>query len=125
LVRAELEDAIRTREQLLETLKKIESNAKRTEIKIDNTVAQLSTVYSQMQLLNSRQLDNSSAQRIRDSIREEIASLADIVTAMDEVYEYGQTKDYATALEGLQETPAEDAEADSQQAVRRNASGSS
>lgn len=124
-VRAELEDAIKTREQLLETLKKIEANAKRTEIKIDNTVAQLSTVYSQMQLLNSRQLDNASAQRIRDDIRDEIASLSDLVSSMDEVYQYGQTKDYAAALEGLQETAEAESEADSQQAARRSASGNS
>ena len=46
--------------------KRILRNAKRTEIKMDNTVAQLSTVFAQMQLLNSRELDSGRAQRLRD-----------------------------------------------------------
>ena len=118
-VQHELQDAIETRERLVASLRTIENNAKRTEIKMDNTVAQLSTVFAQMQLLNSRELDSGRAQRLRDEIRDEIASLNDMVSAMGDVYDYGRKeKDYTSALGDLSETDtAQDAEAP---AVRRS-----
>ena len=118
-VQHELHDAIETRERLVASLRTIENNAKRTEIKMDNTVAQLSTVFAQMQLLNSRELDSGRAQRLRDEIRDEIASLNDMVSAMGDVYDYGRKeKDYTSALGDLSETDTtQDAEAP---AVRRS-----
>jgi hypothetical protein len=104
-VQREIQDAIETRERLVTSLRTIENNAKRTEIKMDNTVAQLSTVFAQMQLLNSRELDSGRAQRLRDEIREEIASLNDMVSAMGDVYDYGRKeKDYTAAVGSLSET---------------------
>jgi hypothetical protein len=98
-VRAELAEAIEIREKLLNNLRSIENNAKRTEIKMDNTVAQLSTVYAQMQLLNARELDSSRAQRLRSEIQEEVASLSDMISAMGDVYDY---QGYSGAARDLQ-----------------------
>lgn len=104
-VKAELQDAIATREKIVSSLKEIENSAKRTEIRIDNTVAQLASVFAQMQLLNARELDSGRAQRLRDEIRDEVASLSDMVSAMNEVYGYGQS-DYSTAVSSLSEADA-------------------
>jgi hypothetical protein len=124
-VRAEIQDAIQTRENQVASLRTIENNAKRTEIKMDNTVAQLSTVFAQMQLLNSRELDSGRAQRLRDEIREEIVSLNDMVSAMDDVYDYNQKKkDYEIALDSLGEAEGTDADA-SEASVRRTSSNRS
>jgi uncharacterized phage infection (PIP) family protein YhgE len=123
---SELQEAIETREKLVASLKTIENNAKRTEIKIDNTVAQLSTVFAQMQLLNARELDSGRAQRLRDDIRDEIASLTDIVSAMGEVYDYGR-KDYRAALSDLSDSSADSGSAasasDDQASATRSAGG--
>ncbi|MBX3084023.1 MAG: hypothetical protein KF716_20475 [Anaerolineae bacterium] len=122
-VRSEIQDAIETRERLVASLRTIENNAKRTEIKMDNTVAQLSTVFAQMQLLNSRELDSGRAQRLREEIRDEIASLNDMVSAMGDVYDYGRKeKDYTAALDDLGE---EDASQSTETPTARRASSQS
>jgi hypothetical protein len=87
-VKAELQEAIEIRQRLLDSLQSIANSVKRTDIKMDNTLAQLSTVYAQMQLLDTKALDSGRAQRLRAEIQEEIASLSDTINAMDDVYNY-------------------------------------
>jgi hypothetical protein len=97
-VKTELQEAIGIRQRLLDSLNSIASSAKRTEIKMDNTLAQLSTVYAQMQLLDAKELDSGRAQRLRQEIQDEIASLSDTVSAMSDVYSY---KGYKSAVQNL------------------------
>ncbi len=101
-VKAELQDAINTRQVLLDNLNSIANSVKRTDIKMDNTLAQLSTVYAQMQLLGTKEVDNSKAQRLRTEIQDEIASLSDTISAMDDVYNY---QGYKSALGNLDANP--------------------
>jgi hypothetical protein len=100
-VKAELEEAVAIRQQLLDNLKSIESSVKRTDIKLDNTLAQLSTVYAQMQLLDTKAVDSGRAQRLRSQIQDEIASLSDTISSMDDVYSY---KGYQSALQDSDQT---------------------
>ncbi len=86
-VKAELTEAVQIRQRLMDNLQSIANTAKRAEIQMDNTLAQLGTVYAQMQLINAKDLDSGRAQRLRDDIREEIASLSDTISAMDDVYQ--------------------------------------
>ncbi len=97
-VQSELQRAIEIRQQLLDSLRSIENAMKRTEIKLDNTLDQLRTVYAQMQLLDSKALDSGRAQRLNEDIQSEIKSLADTINAVDEVYAY---KGYENAVQNL------------------------
>jgi hypothetical protein len=123
-VKHEIAEAIETREKLVASLKTIESNAKRTEIRMDNSVAQLSTFFAQMQLLNSRELDSGRARRLREDIREEIAQLNDVVSSMREVFDYGSS-DYSSAVSKLEEESAdsEAAGAQAEDSARRASKG--
>jgi hypothetical protein len=94
-IQAELKDAIAIRQRLLDNLQSIATSVKRTEIKLDSTLAQLSTVYAQMQLIDTKELDGGRTQRLRSEIQDEIASLSDLISAMDDVYAY---QGYKTAL---------------------------
>jgi hypothetical protein len=87
-VKAEIAEAIAIREDLLQNLRTIDNNVKRTDIKMDNTIAQLSSIYAKLQLINSRELDSTRTQRLRQEIHDEILELNDIVDAMGEVYNY-------------------------------------
>jgi hypothetical protein len=87
-VRAELQKAIDIRKALAADLQRVSSLLKRTEIKMDTTVAQLSNVHAKLQLIDAKELDSGRAQRLQAEIREEITSLEDIVSAMDDVYSY-------------------------------------
>ncbi|MEP7288946.1 MAG: hypothetical protein ABI947_24600 [Chloroflexota bacterium] len=120
-VKSELQDAINIRQQLLNNLQSITNAVKRTDIKLDNTLAQLSTVYAQMQLLDSKEIDGGRSQRLRAEIQDEIASLSDTISAMDDVYSY---QGYNKAVANLGSDAAQSAAAgDDSQSAQRNARG--
>ncbi len=109
-VKAELTEAVQIRQRLLDNLQSIANTAKRAEIQMDNTLAQLGTVYAQMQLINAKDLDSGRAQRLRQDIREEIASLSDTISAMNDVY---QQQGLDTAITNLADADSSDASATS------------
>lgn len=84
-VKAELQNTIRLRETQLTNLKALETNIKRADIQLDNTVAALGTIYAQVQLLDAKEVDGRRAGRVREQIRDEILSLKDTIEALDDV----------------------------------------
>jgi hypothetical protein len=89
-VRAELEEAIQTKETQLANLRNLEDNVKRADIQLDHTLAALGTVYAQMQLIDAKDVDSARAQRLQDDIRDEVMTLQDTISAIDEVQNYHQ-----------------------------------
>ncbi|MBN2305630.1 MAG: hypothetical protein JXQ72_14195 [Anaerolineae bacterium] len=87
-VRAELEDAIQTKEAQLANLRGLENNIKRADIQLDHTLSALGTVYAQVQLIDSKDMDSARAQRLQENIQEEVLSLQDTIAAIDEVQNY-------------------------------------
>jgi hypothetical protein len=87
---ADVQEAIRRSIQMKETqlnnLMTIESNVKRADIQMDNTLAALGTVYAQLQLIGSKDIDRSRAQRLRNEVHDQVASLQDTIAAIDEVH---------------------------------------
>jgi hypothetical protein len=120
-VREELQEAINIRQRLLDNLQSIANSVKRTDIKLDNTLAQLSTVYAQMQLLDTKEVDSGRSQRLRNDIQDEIASLSDTINAMDEVYQY---QGYKNAVANLDSPVAHSAAAGEDDGESRAARGS-
>jgi hypothetical protein len=93
-VRAEMEEAIQTKETQLANLRSLENNIKRADIQLDHTLSALGTVYAQMQLIDSKDLDSARAQRLQQEIHDEVMSLQDTISAIDEVQNYQR---YATS----------------------------
>jgi hypothetical protein len=89
-VRAELEEAIQTKETQLANLHYLEDNVKRADIQLDHTLSALGTVYAQMQLIDAKDVDSARAQRLQDDIRDEVMTLQDTISAIDEVQSYHQ-----------------------------------
>jgi hypothetical protein len=87
-VRAELEEAIQTKETQLANLRTLENNIKRADIQLDHTLSALGTVYTQVQLIDSKDLDGVRARRLEEEIRDEVLSLQDTILAIDEVQSY-------------------------------------
>ncbi len=85
-VRRELEEAIRLKEQQLANLEAVADNMKRADIQLENTLAALGTLYAQMQVIDTKDLDSARARRLREEIHDEVAELQDTILAMDEVY---------------------------------------
>ena len=87
-VRAELEEAIQAKEMQLANLRALENNVKRAEIQLEQTLSALGTVYAQVQVIDTRGIDSARTQRLQDEVHEQVASLSDLIAAIDEVQSY-------------------------------------
>jgi hypothetical protein len=85
-IRGELNDTIARRQAQYDNLLKLETTMGRAELQLENTLTALGTVYSQMLLVDAKDVDSSKAQRLRDNIAEQVDSLQDVLSSMDEVY---------------------------------------
>jgi hypothetical protein len=85
-IQREIQDTINRREAQLESLQKLDHTMDRAELQLENTLTALGTVYSQMLLLDAKDVDSSKTQRLRENILEQVNSLNDVIGAMDEVY---------------------------------------
>jgi hypothetical protein len=95
-VRREIQDTLSRRQAQLATLNSLDSTMDRAELQLENTLTALGTVYSQVLLLDARDVDSAKTQRLRDNIADQVASLQDIQSSLDEVYQAG-SKQYNTA----------------------------
>ena len=59
---------------------------KRTRLNLDDTLAAMGTVYSQLQVLNAMDIDGPTAARIADDVDREVERLNDLLAATSEVY---------------------------------------
>lgn len=84
-VRNELENQIKLLEQQQANLEANVNSVKRAEIQLESTLSSLGTIYAQMSLLGTKEVDSSRAQRLRLEIQDEVAGLQDTLEAMDEV----------------------------------------
>lgn len=88
-VKDAIERSIQMKETQLNNLMTLESNVKRADIQMDNTLAALGTVYAQLQLIGSKDIDRARAQRLRNEVHDQVASLQDTIAAIDEVHGLG------------------------------------
>lgn len=77
-------DKYKLHQQQLNTLVTL---IRRTELDIDETLATIGVIYSQLQLLEVKDIDNRQASRISANISEQSNRLVDLLSAMDDVYE--------------------------------------
>lgn len=82
---ADLEQQVRLLEQQLTNLEATVNSVKRAEIQLESTLSSLGTVYAQMSLLGTKEVDSARTQRLRQEIQDEVAGLQDTLTALDEV----------------------------------------
>jgi hypothetical protein len=90
----------------LATLKELRARMERADLQLDLSLASLGTVYSQMLLVGSKDVDSDRADRLRDDIRGEVAALSDLVSSLNDVYESGEV-DFAAEAARLEESAEE------------------
>jgi hypothetical protein len=84
-VRRDLDEQVRGLELQLNNLEATANSVKRADIQLDSTLSSLGTIYAQMSLLGTKEVDSARAQRLREEIKEEVSGLQDTLSAMDEV----------------------------------------
>jgi hypothetical protein len=86
-VRKQMQEAIQQRETQQANLERLENTMERAEFRLEETLAALGTLYSQLLLLDAGAVDSGRTQRLREEIAGQVAALQDTIEAMDEVYQ--------------------------------------
>jgi hypothetical protein len=86
-VRQQLEETLASRRSQWAALQNLHSTIERGKLQMDQTISSMGTIYSQVLLMDAKDIDSGRYQRLRDDIAEEVQSLHDVASAMDEVYQ--------------------------------------
>ena len=85
-VRQQLEETLQSRRTQWQTLQNLQSTIERGKLQMDQTLSAMGTVYSQLLLMDAKDIDSGRYQRLEEDIAGEVRSLREIAEAMDEVY---------------------------------------
>jgi hypothetical protein len=89
-VREQAKQALASKQAQWQNLQKLARTMDQADLQLDATLTALGTVYSQLMLIRSKDdVADGRAQRLRDDVTDQIAKLASLQEAMDEVYGYG------------------------------------
>lgn len=87
-VRQQLETTLADQRRLQENIAELDNRMQRADLQLDSSLAALGTVYSQMLLVGSKEVDSDRAERLSADIANEVTSLQDVVDSINEVYDY-------------------------------------
>ena len=85
-VREQVVTTLESKRQFAQNLQELNSRMERADLQLDHSLAALGTVYSQLLLIGSKDVDSDRADRLRDDIRGEVLALQDLVESLNEVY---------------------------------------
>jgi hypothetical protein len=85
-LKQQIEETLASRRSHLASLQTLQSTIERGKLQMDQTLSSMGTVYSQLLLMDAKDIDSGRYQRLRDDIAEEVKGLHEVVEAMDEVY---------------------------------------
>ncbi len=57
-------------------------------LQMDQSLTALATIYSQVQLVDAQGVESGRAERLQADIREQVDRLNDLVSSINEVYDY-------------------------------------
>jgi hypothetical protein len=84
----ELDDVLESKKTQLETLQALADRMRQAELQLAQTLSAMATVDSQVKLIDAQDVDSSRSENLRSEIREEIEQLNDLISSINEVYDY-------------------------------------
>jgi hypothetical protein len=87
-IQREVDEALQSKDKQWQTLRALDSQMKQAELQLEQGLTALATVYSQIQLIDVQGMDSSRSERLRADIQEQVERLNDLVTSINEVYDY-------------------------------------
>ncbi len=91
-VKEQMATTLESKRQFAENLGELSSRMERADLQLDHSLAALGTVYSQLLLIGSKDVDSDRADRLRSDIGDQVTALQDIVESLNEVYSYDPGK---------------------------------
>jgi hypothetical protein len=86
-MRQQIERTEAAYEEQYRQLESLARTMRRTRLNLDDTLAAMGTIYSQVQLLNAMDIDSGRATRIAEEIDAEVLRLNDVLSALSEAYQ--------------------------------------
>jgi len=87
-VKQQLDAVIESKRKQMESLAALNSRMEKAELQLEQSNTSLATVYSQAQLISAQDINSGRSDRLREDIQEQIARLDDLVSSLNEVYDY-------------------------------------
>ena len=87
-VRQQLSELVERKHQQLESMQALDARMKQAELRLEESLTSLATVYNQMQLISAQDVDSGRSERLRQDINDQVSRLDDLVTSLNEVYDY-------------------------------------
>lgn len=88
-IREQMATTLESNRRQFETLQELEGRMERADLQLDHSLSSLGTVYSQLLLIGSKDVDSDRADRLREDIRGQVLALHDLVESLNEVYDSG------------------------------------
>ncbi len=87
-VREQMATTLESKRQLAGNLAELSKQMERADLQLDHSLAALGTVYAQMLLVGSKDVDSDRTERLQEDIRGEVSALQDLVESLNEVYRF-------------------------------------
>lgn len=85
-VRQQIKATLQAKRGQMDSLRDLEDRMQQAELRLDESVASLGTVYSQFRLIQARKMEGIKLRSLSDDIGEQVQSLRDIMDSMDQLY---------------------------------------
>ncbi len=106
-VREQMTETLASNQQQVQALSELRGRMDRADLQLDHSLAALGTVYTQLLLIGTNEVDSDRADQLRDDIGGEVLALKDIVDSLNEVYNTTSTElspEQTEAARRLQQT---------------------
>ena len=100
-VQANIEKTISIKQAQWDALCNLRDAREKARLQLEDTLSAISTVYTQVVLLGSKDVNGSRAQRLQQDMLDQVHALQDTSDAMDEVYQTSGVRPTYTNTEGI------------------------
>jgi hypothetical protein len=87
-VQAQLDSVIEGKRKHWQTLRDLDARMKQAALQLDQSLTALATIYSQVRLIDAQSVGSGQAERLQADIQEQVARLNDLVSSINDVYNY-------------------------------------
>lgn len=87
-VQQQLDDVIAGKRNHWQALRDLDARMKQAALQLDQSLTALATVYSQIQLIDAQSIGSGRAERLQAAIQEQVARLNDLVSSINDVYNF-------------------------------------
>lgn len=87
-VKQQLQETLTSKGKHWQALRDLDARMQQAALQMDQSLTALATIYSQVQLVDAQGIESGRAERLQADIREQVDRLNDLVSSINEVYDY-------------------------------------